>query len=97
MQAECPEIATGDGSVITGRFVIREMNEIVRADMLGPNGEVETIEGTPIHPIWSVDRNGLVSFWELQEGEQLQSQDGLATEASIAILKTAIIVYNVEG
>jgi hypothetical protein len=92
----CPEIASGDGSVITGRFLTREVNTIIRAEILGPNGTIETIEGTPIHPIWSVDRNDWVPLGELEEGEHLQAKDGLATVVSIALLQTATAVYNVE-
>jgi hypothetical protein len=39
--------------------------------------EIETLEGTPIHPIWSVDRNDWVPLGELTEGETLQAASGV--------------------
>ena len=93
---ECPEIAMGDGSVITGRFLTRQVNTIIRAEILGPDGSIETIEGTPVHPIWSIDRNNWVALGELHEGEILRSSGGSAIIISISMLQTAVAVYNVE-
>jgi len=93
---ECPEIAIGDGSVITGRFLTRQVNTIIRAEILGPDGSIETIEGTPVHPIWSIDRNDWVALGELHEGEILRSSDGSAIIISISMLQTAVAVHNVE-
>ena len=93
---ECPEIAIGDGSVITGRFLTRQVNTIIRAKILGPDGSIETIEGTPVHPIWSIDRNDWVALGELHEGEILRSSDGSAIIISISMLQTAVAVHNVE-
>ena len=39
--------------------------------MLGADGSVETITGTTIHPVWSVDRQEWVPLAELTEGERL--------------------------
>lgn len=92
----CPTIATGEGSVITARFLTRQVDVIVRAEILGPDGTIEVIEGTPIHPIWSLDRLDWVPLSELEQGESLQSQYGIATVLSLAILRKAVPVYNVE-
>ena len=54
------------------------------------------IEGTPIHPIWSVDRNDWVPLGELTEGESLQAADGLATVLSILVTNDSKPVYNIE-
>ena len=61
----CPLIAAGEGSPVTARFVTRQVDTIVRIEVLGADGQVETIEGTTIHPIWSEDRQDCCggSFW----------------------------------
>ncbi|XZE21002.1 polymorphic toxin-type HINT domain-containing protein [Pirellulaceae bacterium SH449] len=84
------------GSVVTARFIIREVNTIVRAEIIGPDGTIETISGTPIHPIWSVDRNDWVPLGELTEGETLQASDGIATVLSLALVTCSLPVYNIE-
>jgi hypothetical protein len=93
---DCPEIADGEGSVVTATFNTREVHEIVRAEIIGPDGAIETISGTPIHPIWSVDRNDWIQLSELQEGECLQAAYGFATVVSVAIVNTSVPVYNIE-
>jgi hypothetical protein len=92
----CPVIATGEGSVVTARFCTREVHEIVRVEILGPSGEIETLEGTAIHPIWSLDRNDWVPLGELEAGEQLLAADGLAIVLAVHHLRTAVPVYNIE-
>ena len=102
---ECPEIAGSSqpealarelGSVVTARFITREVNTIARAEVIGPDGTIETISGTPIHPIWSVDRNDWVPLGELTEGETLQSSNGIATVLSLALVTCSLPVYNIE-
>ncbi len=92
----CPPISTGDGSVITGRFTTRQVELIARAEILGPDGKIEVLAGTTIHPIWSVDRQDWVPLGELLEGEQLQAATGIAAVLSITIQKTTTAVYNIE-
>lgn len=65
-------------------------------EILGANGEVETLEGTPIHPIWSLDREDWVTLGELVAGERLQGKDGTATVLSIDIHNVSLPVYNIE-
>ena len=93
---DCGPIARGDGSVITGRFTTSRVNVIVRLTVTGPDGTTEVLEGTTVHPIWSVDRNDWIQLSELQEGERLQATDGIATVLSIAIVSTNVPVYNIE-
>ena len=93
---DCGPIARGDGSVVTGRFTTSRVNVIVRLTVAGPDGTTEVLEGTTVHPIWSVDRNDWIQLSELQEGETLQATDGIATVASIAIVSTNVPVYNIE-
>jgi len=68
---DCPPIADGEGSVVTARFVTREVHVVASVDVLGADGTVETITGTTIHPVWSVDRQEWVPLAELGQGERL--------------------------
>ncbi len=68
---DCPSIADGEGSVVTARFVTREVHVVASVDVLGADGTVETITGTTIHPVWSVDRQEWVPLAELAQGEGL--------------------------
>ena len=92
----CPMIADGEGSVITGRFVTRQVDVIARVEILGADGSIEVLEGTTIHPIWSLDRNDWVPLGELERGEQLSGQAGFATVLNLTILNRPTGVYNVE-
>jgi hypothetical protein len=93
---DCGPIARGDGSVVTGRFTTSRVNTIVRLTIAGPDGTTELLEGTTVHPIWSVDRNDWIQLSELQEGERLQAANGIATVVSIVIVSTNVPVYNIE-
>ncbi|XZE34672.1 polymorphic toxin-type HINT domain-containing protein [Pirellulaceae bacterium SH501] len=59
-------------------------------------GSIEVLEGTTIHPIWSVDRNDWVPLVDLAEGESLQGLDGLAVVLSITLSRVYQPVYNLE-
>jgi hypothetical protein len=93
---DCPPIAGGEGSVVTARFVTREVHVVASVDVLGADGTVETITGTTIHPVWSVDRQSWVPLAELTDGETLQGLDGLAVVLSVALSRVSQPVYNVE-
>lgn len=93
---DCPDIAHGEGSVVTARFTTREVNSIVRVEIVGPDGKIEVIEGTPIHPIWSVDRNDWVPLGDVAEGETLQGLDGFVVVLSITLSRVSQPVYNFE-
>jgi hypothetical protein len=54
------------------------------------------VAGTPIHPIWSVDRQEWVPLGELTEGEALHAANGIATVLSLALVNRSLPVYNVE-
>ncbi len=68
---DCPPIADGEGSLVTAWFVTREVHVVASVDVLGADGTVETITGTTIHPVWSVDRREWVPLAELAQGERL--------------------------
>ena len=93
---DCPPIADGEGSVVTARFVTREVHVVASVDVLGADGTVETITGTTIHPVWSVDRKEWVPLNELIEGETLQGLEGLAVVLSVTLSRVAEPVYNIE-
>jgi hypothetical protein len=93
---DCPPIADGEGSVVTARFVTREVHVVASVDVLGADGTVETVTGTTIHPVWSVDRQEWVPLAELTEGETLQGLDGLAVVLSVSLSRVSQPVYNIE-
>ena len=93
---DCPPIADGEGSVVTARFVTREVHVVASVDVLGADGTVETITGTTIHPVWSVDRKEWVPLNELIEGETLQGLEGLAVVLSVTLSRVSQPVYNIE-
>jgi hypothetical protein len=93
---DCPPIADGEGSVVTARFVTREVHVVASVDVLGADGTVETITGTTIHPVWSVDRQEWVPLAELAQGERLQGLDGLAVVLGVSLARVSQPVYNIE-
>ncbi len=93
---ECTEIAAGAGSPVTGRFITRQVDILARIEVLGADGQVETIEGTTIHPIWSVDRDDWIPLGELEQGELLLGAAGPAAVLSHVILQRSTPVYNIE-
>jgi hypothetical protein len=82
--------------VVTARFATREVHVVASVDVLGADGTVETITGTTIHPVWSVDRQEWVPLSELTEGERLQGLDGLAVVLSVTLSRVTQPVYNIE-
>lgn len=88
----CPAIAEGDGAVVTGRFVTREVLEIVHLTM----EDGTELAGTPVHPIWSVDRSDWVRMDELQSGEHLQTNFGPMPIADTQRIIAPQSVYNLE-
>jgi hypothetical protein len=93
---DCPPIADGEGSVVTARFVTREVHVVASVDVLGADGTVETITGTTIHPVWSVNRQEWLPLAELVDGERLQGLDGLAVVLSVTLSRVSQPVYNIE-
>ena len=93
---DCPPIAGCEGSVVTARFVTREAHVVASVDVLGADGTFETITGTTIHPVWSVDRQEWVPLAELADGDTLQGLDGLAFVLSVSLSRVTQPVYNIE-
>ena len=69
---------------------------VASVDVLGADGAVETITGTTIHPVWSVDRQEWVPLAELAQGERLQGLDGLAVVLGVSLARVSQPVYNIE-
>jgi hypothetical protein len=92
----CPEIASGDGSVVTARFLTRQVDVIARVEILGPSGQIEALEGTTIHPIWSEDQQDWIPLGELRVGETLRTTNGDAAVLSVQICNKSAPVYNIE-
>ena len=63
---------------------------------MGPDGEIETIEGTPTHPVWSIDKQDWIGLGDLEPGERLKGEDGPARVLEVAVHHRAIPVYNIE-
>ncbi len=92
----CPPIAQGEGSVVTARFTTRQVDQVCSVTVVGPDGQTETITGTPIHPIWSLDRLDWVPLGKLLPGERLQAAGGEAIVESILTTRQSTPVYNLE-
>jgi hypothetical protein len=68
-------------------------------DVLGADGTVETMTGTTIHPVWSVDRQEWVPLVELAQGEGLccdTESFGLGFPSSLPPGLVTRPVYNIE-
>jgi hypothetical protein len=78
------------------RFMTCQVHEVTRNEILGADGATETITGTSIHPVWSVDRQVWVPLAELEEGETLQGSAGPAMVLSVSLSRVSQPVYNVE-
>ena len=88
----CPPIKTGDGHVVTGRFVHLGKNLI---DVT--IGDDEPIGCTASHPFWSEDRQDFVEAGKLNPGERLRSHDNrLVTLTSVVPRAGPEPVYNLE-
>jgi len=88
----CPEIAQGEGRVVTGRFVTRDAGNLVTVAL--ENGT--EIRATDVHPVWSVDREEWVPAGELEPGELVDTLAGPVAVHSVDRLESAIDVYNIE-
>ena len=88
----CPEIVSGPGRFITGRFRHRVAGGIE----LSVEGESQPIRCTGNHPIWSEDRHDFVRADSLKPGETLRITGGLAAVVSSRPLTGDTFVYNIE-
>jgi len=94
--APCPEIApnsfTGEGQVVVSRFTSFDVELLVRLDFDGS----QSLTGTSIHRIWSLDRQDWVAMGDLEIGERLQGTSGPVTITSTHLVAQTQNVYNIE-
>ena len=88
----CPPIAEGEGRVVTGRFVTRDVANVVLIAF--ENGT--EIRATDVHPVWSVDREDWVPAGKLEPGEQVDTLSGPVAVPSVEPLERHPAVYNLE-
>ena len=75
----CPPIAGGEGRVVTGRFVTRDVANVVRITLV--NGT--EIWATDVHPVWSIDREDWVPAGKLEPGEYVATLTGPVAVTSV--------------
>ena len=89
---DCPPIAEGEGRVVTGKFVTRDVANVVRVTLV--NGT--EIRATDVHPVWSVDREDWVPAGKLEPGEQVDTLEGPVAVANVERLESRVDVHNIE-
>jgi hypothetical protein len=89
---DCPPIAEGEGRVVTGRFVTRDVANVVRITLASGT----EIRATDVHPVWSIDREDWVPAGKLEPGEHVDTLSGLVAVASVEPLDRHPAVYNLE-
>ncbi|MBX3420954.1 MAG: hypothetical protein KF752_05280 [Pirellulaceae bacterium] len=121
---DCPDIADGEGSVVTGRFITRQANDLARVtvarlpptvqEILSRNAlasdtldlladleqlarlglvDIETLEGTQRHPVWSEDQQDWMPLGQLQPSQTLRAAGGPAVVLSVTIHNHPISHY----
>jgi len=88
----CPPIAEGEGRVVTGKFVTRDVANVVRITLASGT----EIRATDVHPVWSVDREDWVPAGKLEPGEHVDTLDGPVAVTSVEPLERHPAVYNLE-
>jgi hypothetical protein len=88
----CPPIAEGEGRVVTGRFVTRDVANVVRITLA--NGT--EIRATDVHPVWSIDREDWVPAGELEPGEHVDTLTGPVAVLGVERIGHHPAVYNLE-
>ena len=68
-----PSLAAGEGSMVIGRFVTRNVKTLAKATF---EGGVE-LTGTEKHPVWSEDREAFIELADLKPGERVRTRDGI--------------------
>jgi|GEM_PF-2256590 len=89
---DCPPIAEGEGRVVTGRFVTRDVANVVKITLASGT----EIRATDVHPVWSVDREDWVPAGKLEPGEYVDTLTGPVAVASVEPLDRHPAVYNLE-
>ena len=87
-----PPIAEGEGRMVTGKFVTRDVTNVVRITLASGT----EIRATDVHPVWSIDREDWVPAGKLEPGEQIDTLTGPVAIASVEPLDRHPAVYNLE-
>ncbi|ADG67278.1 hypothetical protein Plim_1444 [Planctopirus limnophila DSM 3776] len=90
--SNAPSIAQGTGRVVIGRFMTREVNELIRLTL--STGDV--VEGTPNHPLWSVDLNDWQAMEMFEAGDYLAGHEENVLVLSKERVEHTTPVYNLE-
>ena len=88
----CPPIAEGEGRVVTGRFVTRDVANVVRITLATGT----EIRATDVHPVWSIDREDWVPAGKLEPGELVDTLIGPVAVVTVEPLDRHPAVYNLE-
>lgn len=88
----CPAIAGGVGNVVTARIITLTATDLVELTLVSG----ETIVGTPLHPIWSVEAQDWINLGAMQPGDAVWTEAGPEEVASVSLRSTAETVYNIE-
>ena len=88
----CPDLAWGNGECVTGRFVTRRVDQTVRITLI----DGTQLEGTPVHPVWSVGSDDFVPMSELAVGDRLQTATGPMLICRVEVRHRPVPVYNIE-
>lgn len=89
---ECPPIVEGEGRVVTGKFVTRDVANVVKITLT----DGTEIRATDVHPVWSVDREEWVPAGELEPGEEVDTLGSPVAVASVEQLESRVDVHNLE-
>ena len=87
-----PPIAEGPGHVVTGRIRTSNAMETVRVTFAGG----ETLQGTPDHPVWSLNQQDWVGLKDLRPGEHVAASNGPALVEQVDLHVTNQPVFNIE-
>ena len=88
----CPPIESGEGQVITGRFMHEADGELLNLSL---EGEAVPTGMTAEHAYWSVERQIFIPAGELRDGEQRNTLAGLSRVAG-RTSRSPETVYNLE-
>jgi hypothetical protein len=90
--AQCPPIADGPGSVVTGRFITECAPALANVTF----ADGTELVGTPWHPVWSSDRQEWIGLADLARGEHVAIRAGSVAVAQVKLLDGDESVYNIE-
>jgi hypothetical protein len=88
----CCEIAGGEGSVVTGRFVTRQVSNLIEVTL----EDGTSFTGTATHPVWIPAKHDWIELENLKEGESLEALAGPMMVTKISRPTRVSDVFNIE-